>query len=95
MLDDCTDSRCIGIATAPMRSLFSMIVVGFLICLAYACAAFDRSGDDVGARSDHRHPLLQSQPAAASSAFTPSSARAKGTLRLEQSLNDHAAVVIR
>ncbi len=30
----------IGIATAPMRSLFSMILVGVLICGSYACAAF-------------------------------------------------------
>ncbi|KQV84257.1 hypothetical protein [Rhizobium sp. Root1220] len=30
----------IGFATAPMRSVFAMVLVGFLMCVAYGCAAF-------------------------------------------------------
>jgi hypothetical protein len=37
-------AAALGFATAPMRSLFSMVVVGFLVCLAYACAALTASG---------------------------------------------------
>jgi hypothetical protein len=33
-------AAAIGIATAPMRSIFAMILVGMLICASYACAAF-------------------------------------------------------
>lgn len=33
-------AAAIGIATAPMRSIFSIVIVGFLICGSYACAAF-------------------------------------------------------
>jgi len=33
----------LGFATAPMRSIFSMVLVGFLICVAYACAAWASS----------------------------------------------------
>ncbi|MBB3315398.1 hypothetical protein FHT77_001240 [Rhizobium sp. BK181] len=29
----------LGFATAPMRSIFSMVLVGCLVCVAYACAA--------------------------------------------------------
>lgn len=31
-------AAAIGIATAPMRSIFSIVIVGFLICGSYVCA---------------------------------------------------------
>ncbi|OWV96345.1 hypothetical protein ATY81_03345 [Rhizobium sp. R72] len=30
----------LGFVTAPMRSIFSMVLVGFLVCAVYACAAW-------------------------------------------------------
>ncbi|MBO9122336.1 MULTISPECIES: hypothetical protein [unclassified Rhizobium] len=32
-------ATAIGIATAPMRNIFSMVLVGLLICGSYICAA--------------------------------------------------------
>lgn len=33
-------ATALGFATAPMRSIVSMALVGFLVCVAYAAAAF-------------------------------------------------------
>ena len=30
----------LGFVTAPMRSIFSMVLVGFLVCAVYVCAAW-------------------------------------------------------
>ncbi len=30
----------LGFVTAPLRSIFAMVLVGTLVCVAYGCAAF-------------------------------------------------------
>jgi hypothetical protein len=37
-------AAALGFTTAPMRSLFSAVLVGFFVCLAYVCAALTASG---------------------------------------------------